>query len=144
MNTDRSEENRRLIEGIFAELEGGNRRPFVDALADDVSWTTPGKSVWSQTFAGKTAVLDELLGWVRAQLVESIRLKVRRVLADDDRVVVEATGQAATKKGKPYANEYCFIFRIAGGKVAEVTEYCDTDLACSALEPPARAGGANR
>ncbi len=131
-----TEGNRRLIENIFAELERGNPGPFRDALADDVRWTTRGSSVWSRTFDGKSTVLNELLGPVRAQLVERVRLTVRRVMADGDHVVVEARGQAVTKNGRPYDNEYCFIYRIAGGKMVEVIEYLDTDLACSTLEPP--------
>jgi len=131
-----TERNRELIEGIFDELARNNPRPFADALADDVRWTTPGSSVWSRTFAGKQVVLTELLAMVRAQLVERVRLTVLRILADGDCVVVQAKGQATTKKGKPYNNDYCFLYRIADGKIAEVTEYIDTALASSALEAP--------
>src|SRR5882672_8711041 len=112
-----TEENRKLIEGIFAELGRGNREPWVEAMAEEIRWTTSGSSVWSRAFQGKAVVLNELLGPVRAQLVERVRLTVRRVLADGDHVVVEAAGQATTKGGKPYNNEYCFVFRIAGGKM---------------------------
>ena len=130
--------NRKLIEGIFAELAQNNTRPFADALADDVRWTTPGSSssVWSRTFTGKQSVLNDLLATVRAQLVERVRLTVHRILADGDHVVMQASGHAMTKKGKPYNNEYCFLFRIADGKIAEVTEYIDTELASSVLEAP--------
>lgn len=131
-----TEDNRRFIAGIFAELEAGNPRAFVDALADDVRWTTPGSSVWSRTFEGKSSVLEGLLGPVRAQLVERVRLTVRRILADADHVVVEARGRATTKGGAPYNNDYCFIYRISGGKVVEVTEYLDTQLASAALQAP--------
>lgn len=131
-----TERNRKLVEGIFAELAQNNPSAFADALADDVRWITPGSSVWSRTFAGKRAVLDELLGMVRAQLVERVRLTVHRILADGDHVVLQATGRATTKTGKPYNNDYCFLFRIAGGKIAEVTEYLDTELASAALQAP--------
>ena len=131
-----TEDNRRLVAGIFDELERGNPRAFADALADDVRWITPGSSVWSRTFEGKAAVLDDLLGPVRAQLVARVQLTVRRILADGDCVVVEAKGRATTKTGVPYNNEYCFLYRLAGGKIIEVTEYLDTQLATVALVPP--------
>jgi ketosteroid isomerase-like protein len=131
-----TEANRTLIEGIFAELARDNPLPFRDALADDVCWTTRGSSVWSRSFVGKATVLNELLGTVRTQLVARVRLGVRRILADGDHVVVEATGQATTKTGQPYNNEYCFVYRIAGGKVVEVIEYLDTQLACAVLAAP--------
>ena len=133
---DTTERNRTLIEHIFAELAQNNPRPFADALADDVRWITPGRSVWSRTFTGKQAVLNDLLGPVRAQLVERVRLTVHRILADGDHVVVEARGQATTRKGKPYNNEYCFLYRILDARIVEVTEYLDTELASAALEAP--------
>jgi ketosteroid isomerase-like protein len=131
-----TEHNRKLIEGVFAELARDNPRPFVEALADDVRWTIRGTSVWSRTFEGKATVLADLLGTVRAQLVTHVQLSVRRVLADGDHVIVEATGKATSKTGQPYNNEYCFLYRFAGGKVAEVTEYLDTQLACAVLSAP--------
>jgi ketosteroid isomerase-like protein len=32
------------------------------------------------------------------------------------------------KSGERYDNHYCFIFHFRDGKIAEVVEYCDTDL----------------
>src|SRR5262249_27306992 len=140
MNTT---ENRKLVEEIFAELERRNSRPFVDAMADDVVWRHAGSCVWSRTFRGKASVLTELLAVVREQLVERVHLTARRIVADGDFVVVEATGRATTKAGRPYNNEYCFVYRLAGGKIVEVTEYNDTALACAELVAP-WAEGANR
>jgi uncharacterized protein len=138
-----TDHNRRLISDIFAALAQRNTVPFVEALADDVRWRNLGSSPWSGTWVGKPAVLD-MLGSVRVQLVERIHLTVRRILADDDHVVVEASGRATTKTGKPYNNDYCFIYRLAGGKVVEITEYLDTALTNSALTvappPPLPAG----
>jgi uncharacterized protein len=37
-------------------------------------------------------------------------------------------GDVETRSGKRYNNEYCFVFRFRNGKIAEVVEYCDTDL----------------
>ena len=56
-----------------------------------------------------------------------------RFIADGDYVVVEAHGSNTTKSGKPYNNHYCFVFRIDGGKLKEVTEYLDTELVTTAL-----------
>ena len=40
-----------------------------------------------------------------------------------------------SKTGKRYNNEYCFLFRFRGDKIAEVVEYCDTDLKERVLGP---------
>jgi ketosteroid isomerase-like protein len=51
-------------------------------------------------------------------------------------VVVEARGDNVTKVGVPYCNTYCFVFRLEGGKLKEVTEYRDTELPTRALGNP--------
>jgi catechol 2,3-dioxygenase-like lactoylglutathione lyase family enzyme len=63
-----------------------------------------------------------------------VKVSPRRFIADDDLVVVEARGEATTRTGRPYNNSYCWIFRLAGGKVVEVTEHLDTALVAAALD----------
>ncbi len=126
-------ENKQLMEQIFSELSQGNSRPFVEHLADDVRWTVMGTTPWSKIYHGKNAVLTDLLGELRARLADRYRATAQLVIAEGDRVVVQARGQAVTKSGIPYNNEYCFIYRIAEGLIHEVTEYLDTELLTRAL-----------
>jgi len=56
-----------------------------------------------------------------------------RIIVDGDVAAVEARGHNVTRAGARYDNEYCFVFRFAGGRIAEVTEYSDTELIVSAL-----------
>lgn len=56
-----------------------------------------------------------------------------RFIAEGDHVVVEVRGNNTTKAGIPYNNTYCFVFRIADGRVKELTEYLDTELVTAAL-----------
>jgi len=129
-----ADDNKALLQRIFAELERGNSRPFLDSFADDVRWTIVGTTAWSRTYAGKQAVLEQLLGPLRGRLVAPVKVTAHRFIADDDLVVVEASGQATTKRGTPYNNTYCWIFRLAGGKVVELTEHLDTALVATALD----------
>jgi ketosteroid isomerase-like protein/catechol 2,3-dioxygenase-like lactoylglutathione lyase family enzyme len=126
-------ENKQLVQRVFAELERGNPRPFVDSFADDVRWTVMGTTPWSRIYDGKAAVLSDLLGPLRERLVHSVRVTPTRILADEDCVVVEARGEATTKGGRPYNNTYCWIFRLDAGKILEITEHLDTELAATVL-----------
>ena len=56
----------------------------------------------------------------------------RRVLADGEFVVVEAEGRNVTRDGRPYNNRYCFIIRLAEGKLRELTDI-DTELVAKGL-----------
>jgi ketosteroid isomerase-like protein len=125
------------MQQVFAELEKGNGKPFVDAMADDFSWTITGNSSWSKTYKGKKAVLNDLMKPLFAQFEGQYTNKAQRFIAEDDLVVVECRGRVNTKSGKPYNNTYCYICRFDGGQMRELTEYLDTQLVADALAAPA-------
>jgi ketosteroid isomerase-like protein len=131
--------NKAQIVHVFAQLETGNPRPFIDALDDEVAWTVVGSTPWSRTYRGKQEVIAHLLRPLRDRLIAPVKVTRRRILADEDCVVVEATGEARTKEGHPYNNTYCWIFRIEGGRVREITEHLDTALVARVLGTPAPA-----
>jgi uncharacterized protein len=126
-------ENKKLLQHIFEELAKGNSEPLVAGMADDFRWTIAGNSQWSRTHEGKQAVLTELFGPLRARISGNIKVMARRFVAEGDFVVVEARGNNTTRKGIPYNNSYCFVFRLENSRLKEVTEYMDTDLANTAL-----------
>jgi ketosteroid isomerase-like protein len=132
-------DNKQLIQHIYAELAKGNSKPFVEAMAEDVRWIMMGTTKWSRTYEGKQAVLAELLAPLRAQFAGQYTASATRLVAEGDLVVAEVRGRVTTRGGKPYNNAYCFIFRIADGKVKEMTEYLDTDLVNAVLVAPAAA-----
>jgi ketosteroid isomerase-like protein len=121
-------ENKRLMETIFAKIASGDRGAFVDSLADDVTMRVTGRNSWSQTFRGKEALLRDLYGYLGTLLAEDRRTVPHRLMADDDHVVVEAVGDMRTKAGVPYNNDYCLIYRLRDGKIAEIREYLDSAL----------------
>lgn len=126
-------ENKQLLQHIYTELSKGNSGPFLENMAEDVRWTIMGTTRWSKTYEGKQAILTELLGPLFAQFADQYTATAHRFIAEDDLVVVEVSGRVTTKSGKPYNNSYCYIFRLDGGKIQEVKEYLDTQLAVSVL-----------
>jgi ketosteroid isomerase-like protein len=137
--TDITNTNRQRLQNIMAELDKGNGKPFVEAMADDFCWTIPGDTPWSRTYCGKQAVVSELLQPLYAQFATPYISTTRSIMADGDRVVVEFEGKVTTKASKAYNNRYCYVFRMEGGQMKELMEYLDTALVMVALEPPAAA-----
>ena len=129
-------ENKRVMRDAFDELARGNGRPFMDRLGDEVRWTIIGTTAWSRTYQGKPAVRDELMGPLFAQFADRYTNKATRIVAEGDIVVIECSGKATTKAGKPYNQTYCYVCRLAEGKVRELTEYLDTEMVRAALDPP--------
>lgn len=129
-------ENRQLLQDIFSATARGDSRPLIDAMADDFRWTIAGNGRWSRRYDGKQAVLSELFPVLRERIEGRIKMMAQRILADGEHVVVEARGDNVTKAGGRYDNSYCFVFRLANGKLVEVTEYMDTELVTAALGAP--------
>lgn len=129
-------DSKAFLQGVFAETAKGDGRPFVDALADDVRWTIIGQTAWSRTYEGKRVVLDELLRPLAEQLGGRNVVSAERFVADGDVVVVEGRNHSVTSSGQDYPNRYCWIFVMREGKVAEITEYTDTQLIAEVLAPP--------
>ncbi len=117
----------------------GNTRALTDAMADDFRWTFPGSWSWSGTWEPKQVVIDHLLTPLVDQFAGRYRSRAELILADGDRVVVQARGHVMTTRGAEYSNTYCYVFRVADGKLIEVVEHCDTALIERVLEgPPSR------
>jgi uncharacterized protein len=132
MNGD-TERNKHVMQEVLSAMAEGNGRPLLDAMADDFCWTISGKTAWSRTYRGKQAVIDELLRPLGRLLAGPMTQTAQRFIAEGEFVVVECRGHATTKNGKPYENSYCWVCRFEDGKLKELTEYMDTDLAVRML-----------
>lgn len=60
------------------------------------------------------------------KMFSGIDIAFRGVYADGDIVIVEERMRATLAGGKPYENDYCFVFTVAGDRIREVREYMDT------------------
>ena len=92
-----------------------------------------GQTPWSREYHGKASVLADLLRPLGSRLTTPYRARADRIICDGAFVVVQARGEAITKAGLQYNNEYCFVYRVENGAIKEVTEYLDTQLVVTAL-----------
>ena len=129
-------ENKQLMQNAFDELATGNGQLFMDSLSEDIRWTIIGSTAWSRSYEGKRQVRDELMRPLFAQFADTYTNTAARIVAEDDFVVIECRGRVTTKAGKPYNQTYCYVCRLADGKVRELTEYLDTEVVTASLDPP--------
>jgi len=126
-------ENKQLIRDMFAELSKGNAQAFLGNMADNVRFTIIGTTKFSGTFNGKQELVNKVLTPLTSQLEGGLTITVDNLIAEGDNVVMQGRGKSTTKAGKSYNNTYCQVFRIANGKVQEITEYLDTELVTAAF-----------
>jgi ketosteroid isomerase-like protein len=125
--------NKEIIAAVFAETAKGNGRPYLEAMAENVTWRTIGKNSWSGTFTGKETIMKEIFGRLRERFEGHNTCIPSRIHADGDYVIVQANGHNRTRDGKDYCNDYCFVIRMRDGKMAAIEEYCDTELVANVL-----------
>jgi ketosteroid isomerase-like protein len=121
-------ENKETIRRIYQALQTGDRSVFSASVHSDYVWRFPGHCSWSRCFTGQEEVRNKLLKPLFALFATEYRAFAINLVAEGNYVVAEVRGDVETRSGKRYNNEYCFVFKFGGDKIAEVVEYCDTDL----------------
>lgn len=116
-----SEENTRVALQFVEAMSTGDAALAATCIAPDAFTITKGHG----KFAGRREadVMIGMIGGFETLLPTGLRLSVGNVVAGGDQVVVEAEGDGLTAAGTPYRNQYCFVFRLAGGKIRQLTEY---------------------
>lgn len=135
-----SADNRALLTRIFEGLAKGDGRAFVDAMAEDFTWTMIGSTDWSGVYRGKGTVRGELLRPLMARF-SAYRNTALRFIVEGDWAAIQCTGDAETVDGVRYDNTYCWVVRFSEGALIELVEYMDTELVRAALGPFERSGG---
>jgi ketosteroid isomerase-like protein len=134
-----SEDNRRLVTAAMDALAIGDSKPFGALMHQDFVWTIPGSTSWSGEYRGLDAVRRDLFTPLFTNFTTTYTNRAVNILADGDFVVVECRGEVMTKSGKPYNNVYCYVIRMAEGKMMSLMEYLDTQLVADVLAPRALA-----
>jgi ketosteroid isomerase-like protein len=122
-----SNTNREIIRAAFEAWAAGGRTFFEDVLAPDVRWTILGSGPIARTYVGRDNFVREASAPLTIRLAGPIKPTVRHLLAEGDLVVVRWDGSAVARDGKPYNNNFVWIFRMKDGKATEVEAFLDLD-----------------
>ena len=138
-----TDDNKQIVRTAFEAMGRSDIGPLVDLLAEDCAWIIEGTSRFSRRITGKAAIEHELLRPLLEAFATPYRLEIEELIAEGDRVVLLGLGQVRTKWGKDYDNHYCFVIRLAGGRMTEIREYLDTALVEVVFGAAARTDAAN-
>jgi len=127
------EANKEFVKRTWQMLLGGDLEGALANFSDDVTWWISGKLEGvSGMKKGKEAVRG-FLGGVTQAFPAGLKTELKKAYGDGDTVVVELVNRGTSATGKPYENEYCFVYEIAGGKIRAIREYVDLEKAKIAL-----------
>ena len=128
-----SEANKQVALDFLAAMDSGDADAMARCIPDDAVTHTKGFGQVSGWRNRETMLATT--GAFRSVVPTGFRPKINKVVAEGDTVVLEFEGNAELSNGKPYCNQYVFVFTFQDGKIRQLNEYFCTVLADSTIMP---------
>ena len=125
-----TEENKEVAIKFFEALSSGSQT-YLDFYNDESIIWTAGENAIGGTRT-KKEIVDFAQGILSA-FPNGIKFNITGITAENERVAVEVSGEAIHASGERYNNKYHFLLKIQHGKILELKEYMDTQLASKIL-----------
>jgi ketosteroid isomerase-like protein len=131
-------ENKTLVRNFFAALNAGDIGEVVNTYADGGCVQTMGDTLISGQF-GKEQIAASA-GGIFKVFPNGLTFTVHDMVAEGEKVAVEAESTGEHISGQTYNNEYHFLFEFRDEKLIKLKEYMDTELVtdvlCGGQRPP--------
>jgi len=134
-------DSRQTVLDLYEAYAAGDAEQISGLLHREVVWTAPaGNATQVALGLGKPedagpprgandldrAAIVAFMAYNFSRFFGGVKNVFRTVVAQDDVVVVEHRLSATLPNGRPYVNDYCFIYELRDGKVWRIREYMDT------------------
>ena len=128
--TSTIKKNKEIAIKFFEALSSGSEA-YLDFYNDDsIIWTAGNNAIGGTR--SKKEIIDFAQG-ILAAFPTGITFNITGMTAENERVAVEVSGEAIHASGEAYNNKYHFLLTIKNGKIIELKEYMDTQLAAKIL-----------
>ncbi|MGE3744777.1 MAG: nuclear transport factor 2 family protein [Sphingomonadaceae bacterium] len=117
---------KQTVSNFLATFSRGDVDGVLDALADNATWWVSGRLEGMSGTYDKASFGPLLRGATALYVEGALRITPTSMVAEGDRVAVEAEGFATMTSGRIYKPRYHFLFEVENGKVRCVREYMDT------------------
>lgn len=122
-------ENKAVVTRFFEIFSSGDVPALLDAMADGGSWWVSGRLEGMSGRYDKASFGPLVEGAKAIYKSGGLTITPVSMIAEGDKVAVEATGFAELTDGRNYEPQYHFLVTVRDGKVLEVREYMDTQHA---------------
>ena len=134
-------DSKQTVMALYGAYATGDAEQIAGLLHDEVVWTAPAGNATQVALglgrpedAGPPRGANDLdreaivafMAYNFARFFGSAGNQFRTVAAEGNVVVVEHRLSATLPNGRPYVNDYCFVYEVRDGKVRRIREYMDT------------------
>ena len=121
------EENKKLVTRFLAKISAWDLDGVFAMMADGATWWVAGKKDQFPVAGLQTKEqMEKILRSMGAQLKSPAVITTLGMVAEGDKVAVEAESHAEASNGRKYNNQYHYLVEVRDGKVQSFKEYCDT------------------
>ncbi|MGA7418357.1 MAG: nuclear transport factor 2 family protein [Acidimicrobiales bacterium] len=134
-------DSKQTVMALYGAYATGDADRIAGLLHEEVVWTAPaGNATQVAVGLGRPEdagpprgandlhrdVIVAFMAYNFARFFGGVDNEFHTVVAEGDVVVVEHRLSATLPNGRPYVNDYCFVFEVRDGKVWRIREYMDT------------------
>lgn len=121
------EANKKLVTEFFAHFKRKEVKEVLDKMTPDATWWIGGKPDLFPLCGTKSkAEIGEILMSLVPTTKDGLSITPSGMVAEGDKVAVEAESLGVLGNGRTYNNFYHFLITVRDGKIAAVKEYLDT------------------
>jgi ketosteroid isomerase-like protein len=121
-----AEQSKATVEKFMRTFSEGDIDGVAAGLADDAEWWVQGSIEGLSGSYSKAEMIAALPTFKTLYKAGALELRPQSMIAEGNRVAVEAEGFAELNNGRVYNSLYHFVFEVDGDKVTAVKEYLDT------------------
>ncbi len=124
---ENSERNKKLVADFFSHFGRKDVQGALDMMTPDATWWIGGKTELFPLAGTKTkAEIGAILFDLVPSSKDGLAITPHGMVAEGDKVAVEAESLGVLANGRTYNNFYHFLITVRDGKIAAVKEYLDT------------------
>lgn len=120
MNTT---DNKALIDRYFEAVSGQEESRILEFLSDDFAFQSMLKKPEMFSFTWGREPFAAAPKSMSSQMTGPLKIWIVDMIAEGDKVAVEAESMGEMKDGKIYNNAYHFLFTVRDDKICKVREY---------------------
>ena len=133
-----TDSNKARVIQFLDDLSHGRVESAIAAYAEDGQVETMGETLISGVteYPNIPAAIRGILD----VFPNGIQFTVKSMVAEGEKVAVEASSLGEHVSGKTYSNDYHFLFEFRDGRLVSLREYMDTErvteVLCNGMRPP--------
>jgi ketosteroid isomerase-like protein len=128
MDTEQIEQNKQLAAAFCERFSANDIDGVLALLSEDATDWIAGKPDGPVPVVGTQSKAQ--IGRIFRRMAEAstggLQMQVRSLLAEGERVAMEASSRCELKNGRVYAQEYHLLMTMRDGRISAVREYLDT------------------